>query len=637
MLVKIRNASQSWAAKFVAGLIIVVLTLFGFGAFNLFAVNEPAVATINGKDITERQLAAEIERTKQSYRDTYGESITEEQLDRFINEQFALQRLINTELFMQAGDELDLTLSDQQFEKLLLEAPEFQADGKFDETLYRESLERGGMSTQTLRGQQRDSRVRTDLLRALEDTSFVTGSETRLNAKFDKQVRDISVLEFDHKNFEDPDSVTDEDIATHYDLNHDLYMTDGTYDFEYIEINRERFLSNEELSEEELQALYEAEMTALESNAKRRGRHLLIKINETRTDEEALELITEIRERIDAGESLGDLATELSEDAGSKADGGDLGFSDRDQYVKEFSDSLWSLELNEISAPVKTTFGYHIIELLEVEDIEHPPFEERRDGLLEAHRLDLAAGKLKDAFDEVDKLAFEQSNSLAPIADEFEVDIQMLQSVNHESIEGIFADTSVRSAFMDSDVIDSGFNSRVVEVGEEAIIVGRLTDRTEPTLKPLEEVTAEIKQQLVSEAAFAARDAKHAEVFAQLREDKNYDAAALAAGAEWGVFEGVKRDSHTLDPGILTVAFAEPLPVDGDRVIVTADSEYLPSKYIVTTARQKLADFAVLESSEQEELEKMARDNVKERVLTSFLVSLRSEASIKTDALVADP
>ena len=549
MLVRMRNASQSWVAKFVAGVIIVVLTIFGFGAFNLFAVNEPAVATVNGEDITERRLASEVERIKQRFRDSYGDSVTDAQLDQFVNEEFALRSLIDVELYMQASRELDLTLSDLAFEMMLRSDPQFQSEsGEFDEELLRETLERGGLSVQTLRGMQEDSTVLNQLLRALEDTAFSTQSQTRLSARFDKQVRDISVLEFNLDQFEDPDSVTGEDIASYYELNTDLYMTEGTFDFEYIELKRDQFVTDAVLSNEEINDLYAADVAARESNAQRRGRHLLIKVDENRSDEEALALISDIRNRVDAGEALSDLASELSEDEGSKRDGGDLGFSNREQWVREFSDSLWSLELDEVSQPVKTSYGYHIIELLEVEELEIPSLEERRETLIEEHQLALATASLKEALTEVDRLAFEQSDSLQPIVDEFDVDLNEILDVDQFSADGLLANQNVRSAFLDSDVIDNGFNSRVVEIGDTSIIVGRLTDRTEPTLRPFEDVTDEIRQKLAEESAIAARDSQLDSVLTQLLEDHNYGAASLAAGSDWVVYERQKRDDFTVDP-----------------------------------------------------------------------------------------
>ena len=584
MLVRMRNASQGWIAKFVAGVIIVVLTIFGFGAFNLFAVNEPAVATVNGEDITERSLAAQIERLKQQFRSAYGDSVTEAQLDEFVNEEFALRQLIDTELFMQASRDLDLTLSDLAFERVLRNDPQFQSDsGAFDEELLRETLERGGLSVQTLRGFQEDATVRSQLVRVIEDTAFSTASETRLAAKFDKQVRDISALGFELEQFKESDSVTGEDVLSYYEVNTDLYMSEGTFDFEYVELKREQFITDAELSDEEIQDLYDADIAARESNAQRRGRHLLIKIDDNRSDEEALTLITEIRARIDAGESLGDLAKELSEDEGSKQDGGDLGLSDREQWVKEFSDSLWSLELNEISPPVRTSFGYHLIELIDVEELDLPSLDERREALVEEHRLALATDSLKEALTEVDRLAFEQSDSLQPIVEEFDAEVNEILAVDRFSNDGVFATQSVRSAFMDSDVVDNGFNSRVVEIGDTAIVVGRLSGRTEPTLRPFESVSDEIREKLAEEAAVAARDKKLESVLTQLLDDRNYDAASLAAGSDWVVYERQKRDDFTVDPAVLEAAFAEPLPVDGERVIVSLQS---PSSRLRSTSLQ---------------------------------------------------
>ena len=160
---------------------------------------------------------------------------------------------------------------------------------------------------------------------------------------------------------------------------------------------------------------------------------------------------------------------------------------------------------------------------------------------MEEHRLALATDSLKEALTEVDRLAFEQSDSLQPIVDEFGVEINEIVAVDRFSSDGVFATPSVRSAFMDSDVIENGFNSRVVEVGDTSIIVGRLIGRTEPTLRPFESVSDEIREKLAEEAAVAARDTKLDSVLEQLQDDHNYDAASLAAGSEWVVYERQRR------------------------------------------------------------------------------------------------
>ena len=637
MLVRMQKAAQSWVAKTVAFIIIIVLVLFGFGAFNLFAVNEPTVASVNGQDITERQLASEIERSKQNFRATYGTQYSDQQIDEWIDEEFALRRVVDGTLFSQATAELKLTLSEQQFNQTLKADPQFQIDGSFDEALFRETLERNNISTRTLKGIQEESDVRAQLLGVIEDTEFATSREVRLLAKLDKQERDISALSFRLEEFEDQDSVLEEDIQEYFESHSDDFMTEGTFDFEYVEIERELFVKESELTEDEIQGLYDAEVLALESSAERRGRHILIKVDSDRTQEEALEEINAIRDRLVGGEDFAEIASELSEDVGSKEDGGDLGFAARSKYVKEFSDSLWSLDVNEVSDPVETQFGYHLIELLEIESVEILPLEERRDDLVSEHQLELASSELSEVTEEVDKLAFEQADSLQPIADAYEVDIQTIAGVDSNSNEGVFSQYSVRTAFMDTDVIDSGFNSRVVEIGDTSIVVGRLTGRTEPSLKSIDQVSDEIKQTLVRERAIETRDDLHAETLEKLLDDRDYDAAEKVVEENWVVFERQTRGDFSVDPAILDAAFAVQLPVDDEKVITEAVSEFSDTLFIVVVSRQKLADYSVLETAVQQELDERALSDAKTQALASFIAGLRLDASIKTDRVAYTP
>ena len=629
MLVRMRNAAQSWIAKFVAGVIIVVLVLFGFGAFNLFTVSEPIVASVDDVDITEGRLVNEIEAAKQSFKDLYGEQISDEQLDNWVDEKFALERLVNTQLLTNATADLGLRLSEVQFQQAIRENPAFQTDdGEFDEQVFQETLQRSGLSARSLRELEEASDVRQQLLNVLENTAFSTPSETEMLATFDHQARDFSSLVFSLSKFEDPDVITDAEVQSEYEFNSDAYMTNGEFDFAYVQVQRDSFLPEEELSEEEVQELYENEVEAKQSSAERRGSHILIKTDTERTQEEALEEINQIVERLGNGEDFSELATELSEDAGSVANGGDLGFAQRSTYVQPFADKLWSMEIDEVSEPVETMFGYHIIKLLEIQDVEIESLVARRDALIESRNLELAGQRMEEESANIDKLAFENADSLDPIATEYDVEIQTLEGVDAFTRDGLLAENQVQSALFDTDVIDNNFNSRVVNLYGESLVVGRLIERTDPQVRPFEEVEEEIKTMLLDEAATAARDSALEGALAQLKDDLNFDAAEDVAQDTWQVYSSQARTDTGIDPAVLEVAFKTPLPSDGERVIVEADSVFTSDRFIVVVSSLELADYSVLPSSTQEELTTRTQDSSKSMVFSSFLSGLRGEADI---------
>ena len=633
MLVRMRRAAQSWIAKFVAGVIIVVLVLFGFGAFNLFSVNEPIVASVDGVDITESRLANEIERAKQNFRDAYGEQVSDEQLDSWVDDEFALTRLIDTQLFTNATQDLALTLSDARFQQSIQSNPVFQTEGEFDEQSFRETLQRSGLTAQSLREIEEDADVRRQLLDLLETTSFATPEETKLLATFDQQTRDLSSLVFSIATFQENIEISEDEILEDYELNPDLYMTNGEFDFEYIQLDAQLFTPETEITEEEVQELYDNEVAAKDSNAQRRGSHILISIDSDRTKEQAFEEINQVAQRLNDGEDFAALATELSEDPGSAQTGGDLGMAQRSTFVKPFADMLWSLDLNAVSDPVETNFGYHIIKLLEIEEVVHESLEDRREVLIASRNQEIANERLEEEAANVDKLAFENADSLASIASEYGIEIQVIEDVDSFSTEGILSEGQVRGAFFDTDVVDNNFNSRVVNLRQESLVVGRLLNRTDPKLRPFDEVQEEIKNRLTQEASELARDEAFENTLASLKEDLNFDAAEEVSKSTWQVHEAQVRDDFTVDPAVLTVAFNTALPASGDRVITEATSEFTSDKFIVVVSRQSLANYSVLPSTTQEELTNRVSEEAKTQVLSSFVAGLRSEASIKTELI----
>ena len=195
------------------------------------------------------------------------------------------------------------------------------------------------------------------------------------------QERSGQYLEVSNQKFITDVAIKPEDIESYYQENSDFFMTEEQIDIEYISVDIDDIADSVEFNDEDLREYYEENIERFVSNEERRSRHILIQIDEEVSEESALNLVTTIKNRLSDGEDFASLAKEFSKDPGSAENGGDLGWAERGLFVPEFDDVLFSLEKDQVSEPVKTQFGYHIIQLNELKEGIQQTYDEIENDL----------------------------------------------------------------------------------------------------------------------------------------------------------------------------------------------------------------------------------------------------------------
>ena len=478
MLQKMRDGAQTLGAKIMVAIIAFVLTVFGFGAFNLFSVGEPVAATVNGEEITEAYVESETERRLRSLVAELGEEVDPALIDRDLLRQTTLDMLINRTLLLQLADDLDLAVSRSELDREVTSMSEFQVDGVFDEGRFRSVLANAGFSPASFLD-DRERNVRIDQLTgALTDTAVVTDQEVREASQVLRQRRDIAYLEFSIDDFAEGIEVPEEEVENYYEENIALFLTEENVDLEYVELSLDALMGEQEVLEEDIVAAFEEEeRIRLETGAgeERRAAHILLETTDDRSLEDAVSAMLEIRAEIEGGASFGDKARESSEDAVSAQSEGDLGFAGRDTFVPAFEEALWSLGVGELSEPVTTEFGVHLITLLEVRQGEARVFEDERDRLFELIRRDRAEPVFEENLRVMDEIAFEQPDTLSGIVEALGLTVRVSEGVTRDAGEGVFRDRALREAVFETDVLVEGYNSPAVKLGSDSAVVARVT------------------------------------------------------------------------------------------------------------------------------------------------------------------
>jgi peptidyl-prolyl cis-trans isomerase D len=629
MLQKMRDNLQGWAAKVVLGLVIVTMALFGFGAFDFFSTADPAVATVAGRDITERELQMEVERQRQRIAAQLGPDAGPDAIDEARLRASVLDGLINRSVLLRAADEIGLAVSDAQLDQAIVSNPDFQIDGKFDRETFRALLAGAGHTPTSFRAELANSFRLVQLNGGITSSDFVTEAETRALARLLTQTRDVAYLVFDPASSSGQAEVTNEDVREHYDARPDEYTTPETVDVAYVSVSVADLAQSPEIvvTDEEIQSRYEADRDAFTGGVQRRTAHILLEVGPDRDEAAARTMLLEARSRIVAGEPFEAVAKAMSEDAGSAPAGGDLGFLSKDALVPEYAEAAWLLSEGEVSEPVTTQFGVHLIKLLETKTEQYPSLEERRDDIVASLRRGAAEEIYAERVRTLDERAFEVPESLEPIATEFGLAIQRQAGLERDRGTGVFANPKVREAAFSQDVLEGGANSGVVDDGNVAVVL-RVENHHPAERKPLEAVAADIRAALLRErAATLARDAA-ARTLASVLAGDGTATIARTAGLEWKVVEKTRRTAPGVDPAVLRAAFELPRPNANARSAKSVDLAGDGVAVVMVSAVYD-GDYSTLADTERAQLAQQWSNTVGNLEFAALFESVREDASVE--------
>ena len=617
-----RAGAQGIAAKILVGLIVFVLAVFGFGSIGLFSGSEPVVATVNGDDITQRALDLETSRQQSLYRGQYGD-VPDELLETVVNRRVVLDQLVNQTLLGQSAADMGLSMDPDAV--LARIRASFAAAGGYDDALYRRRLAELGYTPATFQATRTAEELRSQVDAAYRETAFVTARELRRTAGVQLQRRDIAWLLFDVGRLAEDVAVEEAAIEERYGTHLDDYMTEERFDFDYVRLSRDRLDADIEIAEEDVELAYRDEVAGLEE-PRRQAAHILLETTE-RSVAEARARLDAARQEILDGTGFEDLARTLSEDPATAPDGGDLGASGKGVFPAAFEAALWALEPGEVSEPVETEFGVHLIKLIAIATTEVPSLAERRDEILADLRRDEVQRRFDEARREMDTIAFEQGDSLEGLVETFDLVIESEPGLTRNSVEGPLADRAVRDEWFSDEVLIEGFNSRAVQEGDDSILVARLNNRHPATERPLDEVREQIRDTLKHLQAIEDADAAAFDSLTSLAGGETPAAVATRFGVEWRTADGVQLTTSDVDPEILRAAFEMTAPAPGDReaeVATLADG----SRALVLLSNVSLGDYAAVTEADRATLATSLGQLNAERDYAALLMSLRLDAAI---------
>ncbi len=567
MLQTIRERAQGWIAWVIVVLISVPFALWGIQSY-LGGGAEPVVATVNGVEITERMLDDRYRDFSTRLRDRLGTAYRPELFDAKEIRGQLLDRMIRDSLLLQTADKLGLRASDQELRSFILGDPAFQKDGGFDNATYERMLELQGKVPRQFEDDLRRRIVGTQLLRAITATEIVADRELTEAVRLDRQQRRLSFIRVPKAAFLSEQPISDQEITTHYEANRSRFRIPERIRVRYLVLDAESMVPTEAPDEQELRARYAAEQDRFTRPERRRVRHILIALDTEADGEEenaAKADIAEIRRRIVGGEDFAALAKELSQDSGSAVQGGELGFIERGLMDPAFEQTAFALATGRLSQIVRSRFGYHLIEVTEIDPKVTKPFEVMKDELIADLEQRGNQGLFFELAERLATLSYESPDSLEPAAEVLDLALQTSAWIDRSGGEGILAHPKVLAAAFSNEVLVEGNNSDLIEPEHNRLqaVVLRVLEHEEAATEPLDAVRDEVVDRLRDRQAADAAASRAAEL-----------ADALTAGADRSVTAGdypieefglVARDATQVPAQIRDFAFTLSRPQPGDE------------------------------------------------------------------------
>lgn len=624
VLQKMRAGAQGIFAKVLVGLIVIVLAVTGFGAIQLFSGGEPIAATVNGDDITERELDVETERERAVQRNRLGGEISDELLDRLVDRRAVLESLVVNTLVQQFAHDLDLSVSERTVQGHIRSS--FAGVDGFDDAMYRNWLAGFGHTPSSYQTEQAARLLQNQVSTSLGETSFVTERELMRYARVLGQRRDIAYLLFDVDEFATQVEVTEEEIEEHYGNFLDDYMTPEKFDFDYVRLLRAPFEAQVVVDEAMIELAYQDEIAAM-PEAGRHAAHILLGVNDERSVEDAIAALLEVRRTIvEEGASFEERAREISEDSADQ--GGDLGIIRREILPEALENALWVLTPGEVSMPVETEFGVHLIKFIGNEDVDVPSLAERAADIETEIRSREADVLFEETRREVDELAFEEGDTLDGLKERFGLEIESLEGATRLSRAGALADLAVHQAAFGDEVLVEGYNSSAVATDDGAVVI-RLRQRHPSTERPFDEVREEIRASLALERARRLTEDAAFDALGQLADGATPTELADTTGIAWQRADSMERTNPSVPAEIRATAFEMVAPEQGERVsdvAALADG----SRALVVLSNVVLRDYAAMSETDRNTLARSLEQFAASRGLEALVRTLRTDASIST-------
>jgi peptidyl-prolyl cis-trans isomerase D len=626
---------REFGNKKIVRLIFAIFLIIPFG---LFGIDYYFKAPVGGDTLVsvgnQRIGATEFDNAMRQQADTYRQQLRgtfdQSLMDNPEVKRSVLDRLVNEKLLALGTDRAGVRMSDKLLADKIAEIPYFQVDGRFSKERYEQLAKAQGLTPVGLDERLRQEFTQQEFRSSIADTAFVPKATLDSFIRLSEQQREVGVVQLAPEAYLAKVKVAPEQVKAYYDGHAPEFTTPERARVEYVEFSLDSLAAKAEAPAEDVKKAYEDGLARNQwgTPEERKASHILIAVkpDAPEADKKAAEAKAKaIAEQVRKNpKSFAEVAKKESQDPGSGANGGDLGFFPRGAMVKPFEEAAFGAKKDEILGPVKSDFGYHVIRVTDIKPAKVKSLAEATPEIEAALKKQIAARKFAESAESFSNLVYEQSSSLKPAADELKVPLAQSPWIlkGTPSVPQLSNPKLMAEIFSD-DAVKNKRNTSAVEVAPNMLIAAHVIDYKPAELRPFDSVHAEIERRLQREEALKLAKADGEAKLALLQAGKD-------AGVKWPAPLAVNRQkSGGLPQQVLDRAFR----ADAKKLPAYVGAE-TPGGYSLVQV-SKVIDLEKVGDAQRTALGTQLKQAVALEELESTLSSLRSRVGVtmRKDAL----
>ncbi|THF63371.1 SurA N-terminal domain-containing protein [Pseudothauera rhizosphaerae] len=541
-------------AQIILAILIIPFAFFGMDAYFTDGPTGSEVAVVGGSRIGTVEFEEALRTQQDRLRETMGGQVDRSLLDSPELRSAVLENLVNQRVLALYAAENGFVVTQAQLQEAIVEVPAFQDEGRFSMERYEALLRAQGMTPASFEARlSQDIRIQ-QLALAVGDASFAAAESPRRFLSAQLEERRVSELPFPAADQLAKVQLAEDAAQRFYDANPARFERPARIKAEYLVFDETALLGQVGVTEEEVRQVYEGSPERFGVAEERRARHILLELPADAGEEQIKAVQADadtLAARVKAApDGFPALARERSADPGSATRGGDLGFFGRGVMVKPFEDAVFAAAKGEIVGPVRSEFGYHIIQVTDVKPAALRPLDEVR-AEIEAELKGRKAGQRQAELAELfANTVYEQPDSLAPAAELLKLEIRHSDWIQRGSAAvGPYTSERLVAALFSDDGLEKRRNTEAIEVGTGTLVAARVVEHEAAQRLPFDQVKGEIEDALRAEEAVRLATAA--------------GEAALAAAGKGEAVDGKWSETLTLQRGATVLSPAATQAVFG--------------------------------------------------------------------------
>jgi peptidyl-prolyl cis-trans isomerase D len=454
-----------------------------------------------------------------------------------------LNTLVDQRLLLLEAQKSRLGVSDALLAEFITSFPSLQENGKFSKERYQQLVAAQGMSIDSFEAQLRQDLVMQQLVGAVSDSGIVSAASAEMMLRIQAEERQVAEIRLPPEQFANEVKLDADAERKFYDENQSAFQVPERARAEYVVLSLDQLLTQTTVTEAEVKQWYDSHAERFQSLEERRASHILINAAASAPEAEKAKAKAKAEEVLAALKKtpakFAELAKQHSQDPGSAALGGDLGFFGRGMMVKPFEEAAFALKEGQLSELVQSDYGFHIIKLTGIKPVRQKPLDEVRGEIEGELKRQAAQRRYAEIAETFVNTVYEQSDSLKPVAEKLGLKIvqspllpknpppQALPSL------GPLGNEKLLAALFSEDAVKNKRNTEAIEIAPNTLVSARIVEHQPSSVRPFDSVRADIEKMLRARESAALAKARGEAMLAKLQGGED--------GIKWMLVKSVSR------------------------------------------------------------------------------------------------